>query len=159
MIRLRPVEPGDRDFLAALASPDSAGRFNTFRGGTRLASVSMVVNRMVIELEDGTRVGDVQWFGVPYGPNEESCARKIGITVHPEHRGKGIGTEAQRLLADYLFESTLTGRVEADTDVENVAEQRALEKAGFVREGILRGAQYRAGERRDLVLYSKIRDA
>jgi RimJ/RimL family protein N-acetyltransferase len=48
-------------------------------------------------------------------------------------------------------------RVEASTDVENVAEQRSLEKAGYQREGVLRRAQYRAGDWHDLVVYSVLR--
>jgi RimJ/RimL family protein N-acetyltransferase len=47
--------------------------------------------------------------------------------------------------------------VEASTDVENLAEQRALERAGFTREGVLRHAQFRDGGFRDLVLYSRLR--
>jgi len=38
-----------------------------------------------------------------------------------------------------------------------VAEQRALEKANFLREGIARHAQFRAGQWRDLVVYSRLR--
>ena len=48
-------------------------------------------------------------------------------------------------------------RIEASTDVTNVPEQRALEKAGFVREGVLRGAQFRAGAHHDMVGYSRLR--
>ena len=49
-------------------------------------------------------------------------------------------------------------RVEASTDVTNLAEQRALEKAGFTREGVLRGAQHRAdGVHHDLVGYAILR--
>ena len=49
-------------------------------------------------------------------------------------------------------------RVEAQTDVDNIAEQRSLEKAGFVREGTARGSQFRAGAYHDLVTYSILRD-
>jgi RimJ/RimL family protein N-acetyltransferase len=49
-------------------------------------------------------------------------------------------------------------RIEAQTDVDNVAEQRALEKAGFHREGVARGAQFRAGAYHDLVTYSRLRN-
>ena len=35
--------------------------------------------------------------------------------------------------------------IEAITEITNVGEQRALEKAGFTREGILPGATYRPG--------------
>jgi RimJ/RimL family protein N-acetyltransferase len=49
-------------------------------------------------------------------------------------------------------------RVEASTDVDNVAEQRSLEKAGYTREGIIRRAQWRAGAYHDLVGYSILRE-
>ena len=48
-------------------------------------------------------------------------------------------------------------RVEASTDITNSAELRALEKAGFTREGVLRKAQWRNGDWHDLVVYSKLR--
>jgi RimJ/RimL family protein N-acetyltransferase len=48
-------------------------------------------------------------------------------------------------------------RVQASTDVLNVAEQRALERAGFQREGVLRGAQWRRGAFHDLVSYARLR--
>ncbi len=76
----------------------------------------------------------------------------------PRHAGQGLGTEAQRLLAEFLFATYDLNRVEASTDVENLPEQRSLEKAGFVREGIQRGAQFRAGAYHDLVTYSRLRD-
>ena len=62
------------------------------------------------------------------------------------------------MVARYLFARHPVNRVEAQTDVENIAEQRALEKAGFVREGVLRGSQFRAGGYHDLVSYSVLRD-
>jgi hypothetical protein len=49
-------------------------------------------------------------------------------------------------------------RIEATTEITNVAEQRALEKAGFTREGILRGTTFRQGRRHDQVIYSVLRD-
>lgn len=63
----------------------------------------------------------------------------------PEARGRGYGTQAHRLLARYLFAHTPVHRVEASTEVGNVAEQRTLEKAGFTREGVTRGVGWRDG--------------
>jgi RimJ/RimL family protein N-acetyltransferase len=83
---------------------------------------------------------------------------EIGILLFPEHRGKGLGTAAQRLLADHLFSTTLANRLEATTEIDNVAEQRALEHAGFVREGVLRGRGFGRGKWRDGVMYSRLRD-
>ena len=102
-------------------------------------------------------LGDVSWHTVRYGPNEESRALNIGIALVPAARGHGYGGEAQRLLAETLFELFDIARVEASTDIENLAEQRSLEKAGFIREGVLRGAQFRAGGYHDLVGYSILR--
>ena len=112
---------------------------------------------VVAIIDDDSVAGDVSYHQVSYGPNEGSRAYNIGITIAPEHRGKGFGAEAQRLLAAYLFATYPVMRVEAQTDVTNTSEQRALEKAGFTREGVLRRAQWRAGDWRDLVVYSKVR--
>jgi RimJ/RimL family protein N-acetyltransferase len=57
-----------------------------------------------------------------------------------------------------LFAHTQVNRIEATTEITNVAEQRALEKAGFTREGILRGATFRQGRWHDQVIYSVLRD-
>jgi len=105
----------------------------------------------------GTPVGTVSWRTVRYGPNPESGAWNIGISLIPDARCQGLGTEAQRLLADHLFDTTPVNRIEAGTDIDNVVEQRALEKAGFAREGVLRGSQYRRGGWHDLVVFARVR--
>jgi hypothetical protein len=48
-------------------------------------------------------------------------------------------------------------RIWAGTEVDNIAEQRALEKAGFTREGITRATGWRDGAWRDGVIYSPLR--
>ena len=79
----------------------------------------------------------------------------IGIDIKPEHRRQGFGSQAQQLLA-YLLHQDGYVRVEASTDVTNIAEQRALTKAGFQFEGTLRSAQVRASGRHDLQVWSHI---
>ncbi len=156
VMRLRPPEPGDDPFLAHVRRREIAGEFNWFdeRAEERVAAA---VERLVVALDDGTPIGEVSWHGVPYGPNRRSVAWNIGITIVPEHRGRGHGTAAQRMLAELLFATTDANRVEASTDTENLAEQRALERAGFRREGVVRGAQYRGGGWHDLVVYARLR--
>ena len=109
-------------------------------------------------LGGGDPIGTVEYHRVMYGPNAESAGWMIGIDLRPEGRGQGYGAEAQRLLADWLFQTTSANRVEAQTDIDNLAEARALETAGFTREGVLRGAQFRAGAYHDLVVYSRLRE-
>jgi RimJ/RimL family protein N-acetyltransferase len=93
-----------------------------------------------------------------YGPPPDSRAWQLGISLLPAARGHGYGAEVLRQVADYLFANTDANRVEGSTDIENVASQRALEKARFTREGVNRAAQFRAGAYHDLVLYSRLRD-
>jgi RimJ/RimL family protein N-acetyltransferase len=104
----------------------------------------------------GPAVGLVMWqdpkFGGTEGKNWE-----IGILLAPDVRGRGVGTEAQRLLVKHLFATTPVQRVSAWTELENVAEQRALEKCGFEREGVLRQGGWRGGAWRDLCLYGRLR--
>lgn len=116
-----------------------------------------VQSTTLVVLEDGALAGFVSWVPVLHGPQYPCLAWMIGITLRPEHRGRGVGSSAQHLLLDHLFAATDLDRVEAEVDLDNVAEQRALEKAGFIREGVLRGAQLRGGLRRDLVRYAALR--
>ncbi|MGI9195835.1 MAG: GNAT family N-acetyltransferase [Candidatus Nanopelagicales bacterium] len=113
------------------------------------------VHQRAVVILDGEIVGTMSWHPVLYGPTRGSRAWSMGIGLAPHARGRGIGTVAQRLLSDHLLESA--HRVEASTDIANLAEQRSLEKAGFEREGVLRGAQMRAdGLRHDLVMYARV---
>ncbi|MFL6053977.1 MAG: GNAT family N-acetyltransferase [Actinoallomurus sp.] len=48
-------------------------------------------------------------------------------------------------------------RIEAITEATNTAEQWALQKAGFTREGVLRGYGFRDGAWRDALIYSVLR--
>jgi RimJ/RimL family protein N-acetyltransferase len=57
----------------------------------------------------------------------------------------------------YLFAHTTAHRIWAATEAGNVPEQRALEKAGFTREGVLRGVGWRDGAWRDGVTFSVLR--
>lgn len=100
-------------------------------------------------------VGDVGWHRMVTGPR--SFSWNIGIGLLAAERGKGYGTRAQRLVVEYLFSHTQVNRIEAGTEVTNIAEQRSLEKAGFTREGVLRGSSFRAGAWRDMVSYSILR--
>jgi RimJ/RimL family protein N-acetyltransferase len=165
-VRLRDLALADADLLDAW-NEDDPSAFNDFgeqaaplpREAIAAGPLRNERNGMLVVERADTRevIGTVGWHRVSYGPNPESDAWNIGIELRSEHRGHGFGAEAQRQLADFLFDVYELDRVEASTDVENGPEQRALEKAGFVREGIQRGGQFRAGARHDLVTFSRLR--
>lgn len=103
----------------------------------------------------GVTAGFVSWHQGGYGVGKYWV---LGISLLPEWRGKGVGWRAQAMLCDYLFAHTPAQRIEASTHPENLAEQKSLEKAGFRKEGVLRSAEFRAGEWHDLWVYGRVRD-
>lgn len=120
----------------------------------------MDLQRWIIEVTDAAgcaiTVGDLSAHAVWYGPTPGSRALNIGISLVEDHRGRGIGAAAQRLLAEELHDAG-TVRVEASTDVDNIAEQRALAKAGYQFEGTLRLAQARRDGPHDLQVWAHVR--
>lgn len=165
-VRLRPVAKEDLPLLDLLhnTSPESGAAFDWFGFSDPAAKQRRWAENGLLTADSGTlmvagpdrAVGSVGWRSTPFGPLNSGW--NIGIGLLPEARGQGIGTRAQALLARYLFAHTQVNRVDAHTGVKNVAEQRALEKAGFTREGVMRGAQFRNGSYHDMVLYSVLRD-
>ena len=74
------------------------------------------------------------WFGLL--PAASLRSDKIAISLSPVWSGQGIGSLAQQLLAQHLHAEGAV-RVEACTNPENIAERKALAKAGFRAEGTL----------------------
>jgi RimJ/RimL family protein N-acetyltransferase len=167
-IYLRPVRRDDLPLLAErLNSIDYLTEFNFFGLPQPNRVEKHFEDDGLLGPEDGTFliatcendevVGDISYRQVRYGPGSASTAYDLGIALAPEHRGKGWGVVAQQLITEYLFSVYPITRVEASTDITNIAEMKALEKAGFTREGVLRKAQWRHGAWHDLVVYSKLR--
>ncbi len=167
LVGLRPITERDIDMLEAwLAEPEYAGTFNTigltrpgiFRAGfARDGLLTDDRGTLLIVTKAGDFAGDINYRSVSFGGNRGNNCYELGITVATAQRGRGYGTEAQRLLAAFLFATYPIARVQASTDRENIGEQRSLERAGFTREGTMRQAQFRAGEWHDMILYSKLR--
>lgn len=161
--RLRPARPAEAELLAQWRC-DAQSEFEDW-GDPPPGSAADVVAPKPPGLEelvvtDGldAPIGTVGWHQVLHGPSVGSIALNIGISLRPSARGCGHGTRAQRMLAEYLFRTFPVHRIEAGTDVTNVPERRALERAGFRSEGVLRGAQWRQGSWHDLISYARLRD-
>lgn len=77
-----------------------------------------------------------------------------------EGRGKGAGVEALRLLSRHAFERLGLVKLWADVLAFNVPAARAFEKAGFVREGLLRQdrASVAGGGRVDVIRFGRLAD-
>ncbi|GIF19195.1 RimJ/RimL family protein N-acetyltransferase [Actinoplanes tereljensis] len=163
-IRLRPIRADELEILHAHAQdPDySANTWTGFHSVAHLARLhdengflNEDVTRLMVDV-DGEAVGLVSLSRKRHGVRGDCY--EIGCAILPPHRGRGIGWRAQALLTAYVFEHFPVQRVEAGTQAENVAERKALLKAGFQQEGVIRAAEFRAGQWRDGVLFSRLRD-
>ncbi|MFC4856224.1 GNAT family N-acetyltransferase [Actinophytocola glycyrrhizae] len=162
--RLRPVTEPDLDRLDEMfADPALIGEFNW--GGfsdpglwrRRFAENGLLTDdKSVLMVEaEGATAGFVSWERVRTG--HTAYVHQIGISLLPAARGRGLGAAAQLLLARYLFAHSPGNRIQAATEAGNIAEQRSLEKAGFVREAVLKEHTFRDGAWRDEVLYRMLR--
>jgi ribosomal-protein-serine acetyltransferase len=80
----------------------------------------------------------------------------IGYWLAEEFTGRGLMTAAVRAFARHAFGPWRLHRMELRAAVGNTRSQAVAERAGFVREGVLRGAE-RVGDRHhDLVVYSAL---
>jgi len=103
--------------------------------------------------EAGRLVGEVQARSVPYAM--PPGVFELGVALfEPGDRGRGLGRHAVALITERLFSEGEAHRVQATTDVDNVAMRRVLERLGFRMEGVLRGFMPTRQGPRDYAMYA-----
>jgi RimJ/RimL family protein N-acetyltransferase len=70
--------------------------------------------------------------------HDESARAELGYGLDRRHWGQGLMREALTTVIDYAFGPLGLRRLEADTHPSNAASMRALERLGFVQEGLMR---------------------
>jgi ribosomal-protein-serine acetyltransferase len=83
----------------------------------------------------------------------------LGYWVRTSATRQGVATEAVRQTADFAFGHTDLARLEIVCAVGNDASQRVAERAGALREGVLRRRLLLHGQLVDAVMYSLVREA
>lgn len=81
----------------------------------------------------------------------------IGYWVRRSEWGRGIAPEAARAMLDVAFIECGLHRVEVLVAPENKPSQRVVDKVGFVREGVARGAEFVNGSHSDHIQYALLR--
>ncbi len=158
LVRLRPVREADLDWLVAeCGKPSAFGEFEPFLLGVAetLRSqfeydglLSDARTRLIIEDRGGKHVG-VAWID---DLDLHARVAKIGaIILDPHEKGKGLGTDAHRVLVSYLFRHRNLARVEAFVGAGNLAARAVLKRLGFTEEGTLRSRTFAHGQRHDVI--------
>jgi RimJ/RimL family protein N-acetyltransferase len=106
----------------------------------------------VIHLEQRCAIGCTRYLDIqPHNRNLEVGGTWYGLA----YQRTAVNTEAKYLLFWHAFETLGAVRVQLKTDVENLRSQRAIERLGAVREGVLRNHMLRPdGSLRSSVYYS-----
>ena len=105
---------------------------------------------------DGLAVGTI---GLKLGTDVERISAELGYWLGAPYRGRGIMTEAIRAFTDEAFETFSLTRIFALPFAHNVPSCRALEKAGYVLEGILRRSCIKEGRILDQSQYARVRES
>ncbi|KAF8659310.1 hypothetical protein HU200_058511 [Digitaria exilis] len=165
-VTLRPFDLADVDAMMAWASDPVATSFMTWDAYTSRDALLAFIRdtvlphpwfRAVCLAGDGEVSGEVPVGAVSVTPTDDRCRAELGVVVARAHWGKGVATAAlKRTVAAVFADLDGVERVEALVDVDNAASRRALEKAGFQREAVLRSYCVVKGRLRDMVIYSFI---
>jgi ribosomal-protein-alanine N-acetyltransferase len=111
----------------------------------------------LLHLVIADRVNDAYLGEMMLAPSEHGVG-EVGCCVVPAARGRGIATEALRLLTDWSFTTLGLHRVQVFVATENTPALALAKAAGFEREGVLRSYWEIDGERVDAVVLARIRE-
>ena len=132
---LRPGLPEDAERLFRIRSEPGVLRWWGVADIEEIAEEFIGAEEGFVIEADGEVIGAIQ-----YHEENEPMYRHAGmdIFITTSRHGEGLGTEALRLLARYLFEERGHHRLTIDPAAENVGAIRAYERVGFRAVGTMR---------------------
>jgi len=146
-LRLRPHRADDAPRYAEILADERGRHFISWAAPVLQRPLEAAVLRALEANARGERydwtiadrdsdefIGQIQLFGL--GGMDPTSA-EVGYSVHPSSRGKGVVTEALRMVVAWAFRAKEHGglglrRLELDTAATNKASRHAAEQAGFV---------------------------
>ncbi|MFN2463465.1 MAG: GNAT family N-acetyltransferase [Candidatus Dormibacteria bacterium] len=150
--KLRPSDLGDRQKLGRSSEE------NRMYGGTLSSDTSMTFDEATAWYQNQHDRDDAVRWAIEY---EGRCIGSCGLTGSGELRryaigisdpslwGRGLGTEASRLVVDYAFSNAEVQRIELMVLEYNQRAIRSYQKAGFQLREILKGSCEIGNERFD----------
>ena len=103
---------------------------------------------------DGKAVGGI---GIILNKDVERISAEIGYWLGESYWNKGIMSQAIKQISEYIFTGFPIIKIYANVFSHNAASMRALEKAGFIKEGILKQTAIKNGKVIDLHYYGLLK--
>jgi RimJ/RimL family protein N-acetyltransferase len=103
----------------------------------------------VAELATGELAGEALLWGI----DQHNRSAHLGLSLRPACRGRGLGEDTVRVLCRYGFALRGLHRLQLETLTDNHAMIAAAERAGFTREGTIRGSSWVNGRWADDVIF------
>ncbi|HEX8290800.1 MAG TPA: GNAT family N-acetyltransferase [Pyrinomonadaceae bacterium] len=110
----------------------------------------------LVAVAGGKVVGMFGLHTFPSRPRRHHAAA-VGLTVHEDWHGKGVGTALMRAGLDLADNWLNLTRLELEVYTDNEAAIRLYERFGFEREGLLRRHAYRDGSYVDALMMARLR--
>lgn len=166
-VRLEPLALKHADDLFAAAQPDEIWEWLAAAPVKTREAMLDWIKRAEQDIAARTQI----WFAIIRRANNRAVGVTSYMDIRPKDRGLEIGgtwltpevwrtainTECKYLLLSHAFETLGCIRVQLKTDARNMRSQRAIERLGAVKEGILRKQMILyTGHQRDTVMYSII---
>lgn len=147
-VRLVPIDYSHLDQLSVWSAEEDIWRYMTFAHLATKDEMHAWIGTAMNANERGTEMN--------FSIIDEASQSAVGTTsfyrVVPEHKrlelGKSwlgapyrrthVNTAAKYLMLNHAFETLMANRVELNTDARNIRSQRAMERLGAVRDGVLR---------------------
>jgi ribosomal-protein-alanine N-acetyltransferase len=89
-----------------------------------------------------------------YDYSHQNRRAEISYILNPRYHGNGYISEAIDMVLRFCFDNLLVGRIQAKCDANNIASEKVMNKAGMLREGIMRNYFFAEGEYKDALLYA-----
>ena len=160
LVVLRPLDESDYDALrAAMDDPDVArltgshAEIGEEQARQWMRTRKDQTDRLDLAIVDKAS-GEVVGEAVLNDWDADNHCCNFRILIGPAGQGRGLGTEATRLIVGYGIEEIGLHRISLGVYAFNPRAQRAYEKAGFVAEGRLRDALLWDGEWFDEIVMS-----
>lgn len=155
---LRPLETSDAEALFAAHSDPRTHQYWSSAPHKSVAQTEVYIEDTIsagrswaITEAGGEALGRIALFELREGVAD------IGIIMRPDATGRGLASKALALVCGYGFDTLDLHRIAADVDPDNSASLSLFLRAGFQREGLLRGNWKTHLGVRDSVILGKVR--